>query len=67
MQRLSCIVDSAAVQSHCAVQGRANSTKGFDKPDVQKALKELMEQRERLRARVDQAVSAEAAAAVAAV
>lgn len=67
MRRLSCIVDSAAVQSHCAVHGRVNSSSKADKPDVQKALKELVEQRERLRARVDKAVSVEAEAAVAAV
>jgi hypothetical protein len=68
LRRLTSIVDSAMVQSHCTMQGKANSTgDARDKPDVQKALKELMLQRERLRERVDKAVSAEAAAAVAAV
>ena len=67
MRRLACVVDSASVQSYCAMHGGVNSTAGAAKPDVQKALKELVEQRERLRARVDQAVSAEAAAAVDAV
>ena len=68
MQRLTSIVDSARVQSHCVLQSRANSTGNVkDRPDVQKALKELVLQRERLRERVDKAVSAEAAAAVSAV
>ena len=68
VERLAAIVDSAQVQQHCAMQATCSSTSGAKiRPDVQKALKELNEQRERLRERVDKAVSAEAEAAVAAV
>ena len=66
--RLAAIVDSAQVQHHCALNATCNSVSGAKiRPNVQQALKELMEQRERLRERVDKAVSAEAEAAVAAV
>ena len=68
LRRLTCIVDSAMVQSHCTMQGVSNSTGDAKaKPDVQQALRELVLQRERLRERVDKAVSAEAEAAVAAI
>ena len=68
LRRLTSIVDSAMVQSHCTMQGKANSAGDAKaKPDVQKALQELMLQRERLRERVDKAVSAEAEAAISAV
>ena len=66
--RLAAIVDSAQVQQHVAMQATCSSTSGAKiRPNVQQALKELNEQRERLRQRVDKAVSAEAEAAVAAV
>ena len=66
--RLAYIVDSAHVQHVCAMRATCNSISGHAaRPNVQQALKELTEQRERLRARVDRAVSAEAEAAVAAV
>jgi hypothetical protein len=68
MERLAAIVDSAQVQQYCALNTTCSNTSGARiRPNVQQALKELNEQRERLRERVDRAVSAEAEAAVAAV
>jgi transposase InsO family protein len=68
VERLAAIVDSAQVQQHMVMRATCNSTSGAKiRPNVQQALRELNEQRERLRERVDKAVSAEAEAAVAAV
>ena len=68
VERLAAIVDSAQVQQYCALTATCSSTSGaLIRPNVQQALKELNEQRERLRERVDRAVSAEAEAAVAAI
>jgi hypothetical protein len=61
LSRLARLVDSARVQAHC-VMACNNST--HSSPDVQQALREMVAQRERLRARVDKAVSEEAFAAV---
>ena len=68
VERLAAIVDSAQVQQYCALNATfCNTSSAKIRPNVQQALKELNEQRERLRERVDKAVSAEAEAAVAAV
>ena len=63
MYRLSQLVDSARVQAHCAIERCHNSTHS-ERTDVQQALWDMVAQRERLRARVDKAVSEEAHAAV---
>ena len=63
LSRLALLVDSARVQAHCIVNERCNSAHSA-KPDVQRALSDMIAQRERLRARVDKAVSVEAHAAV---
>ncbi len=52
--RLAHVIDSAHVQHICAMQFTCNSAVGAKtRPNVQRALQELTEQRERLRARVD--------------
>lgn len=63
--RLAKLVDSVKVQAHCVLHPtiRANHTEAGGSK-VQSALKLMIEQRERLRERVDKAVSAEALAAV---
>ena len=66
VSRLARLVDSAQVQAHCAMRACNNSTHPSE-PNVQRALQEMVAQRERLRTRVDKAVSAEAEAACAAV
>jgi hypothetical protein len=63
ISRLAQLVDSARVQAHCLVDERCNSTHSA-RLDVQHALRDMIAQRERLRARVDRAVSEEAYAAV---
>ena len=62
--RLAQLVDSARVQAYCAMEPCVNSTQST-RPDVQQALRDMIAQRERLRARVDKAVSEEALAAAA--
>ncbi len=70
---LAHVVDASVIQAHCVMRSNAANASSAgvkpvsSRPDVQAILKEMCEQREKLRERIGKAVSAEAAAAVEAV
>ena len=73
LEGLAHIVDASIIQAYCVMQPGVATSNHADvkpissRPDVQAILKEMCEQREKLRERIGKAVSAEAAAAVEAV